>query len=172
MVGEGKVLAGNSSCASFPVLMGWFLGMRQRKSQAEGQAHSRRCVTRDTGWDVRWRSRSAPAPLFRAHPGLGWILRLASSVRAGRQGLRAAGGQTDRHPGCTVARFLARAAAGLGSRPGRRGRGGRTRRDGMGCDERRAVHCGNPGAAATGSSSLRCGAGRRGRARCARAGSE
>lgn len=42
----------------------------------------------------------------------------------------------------------------------------------MGCDERRAVHCGNPGAAATGSSSLGSGAGRRGRARGARAGSE
>lgn len=42
----------------------------------------------------------------------------------------------------------------------------------MGCDERGAVHCGNPGAAATGSSSLGSGAGRRGRARGARAGSE
>lgn len=42
----------------------------------------------------------------------------------------------------------------------------------MGCDERRAVHYGNPGAAATGSSSLGSGAGRRGRARGARAGSE
>lgn len=34
------------------------------------------------------------------------------------------------------------------------GRGGRTREAGKGCDERRAVHCGNPGAAASGSSSL------------------
>lgn len=38
--------------------------------------------------------------------------------------------------------------------PGSAGRGGRTREAGKGCDERRAVHCGNPGAAASGSSSL------------------
>lgn len=38
--------------------------------------------------------------------------------------------------------------------PSGAGRGGRTREAGKGCDERRAVHCGNPGAAASGSSSL------------------
>lgn len=27
LVGEGKVLAGNSSCASLPGLIGWLLGM-------------------------------------------------------------------------------------------------------------------------------------------------
>lgn len=38
--------------------------------------------------------------------------------------------------------------------PSGAGRGGRTREAEKGCDERRAVHCGNPGAAASGSSSL------------------
>lgn len=49
--------------------------------------------------------------------------------------------------GRAQARVKAGAASGAG-------RGGRTREAGKGCDERRAVHCGNPGAAASGSSSL------------------
>lgn len=61
-------------------------------------------------------------------------------------------------PGCNRGwrRWRPRPGAGRGQGQGAewRGRGGRTREAGKGCDERRAVHCGNPGAAASGSSSL------------------
>lgn len=137
---------------------------RQRKSHAEGREHSRRSISA-TG-DARAGTCAGEALL----PGHLCSVDLRPASSLGARCLRA-GGRTP-GPRCRARRDGARGAAGLGSRPGRRGRGGRTRADGMGCDERRAVHCGNPGAAATGSSSLGSGAGRRGRARGVRAGSE
>lgn len=113
-----------------------------------------------------------PGPTLSKDLARGGTLRPVPSVRAGcpraeRQALGppCSHGRTDRRPGGGARRASARAAAGLGGKAGAlwwRGGGGRTRGDGMGCDERRAVHCGNPGAAATGSSSLGSGAGRRG----------
>lgn len=135
------MLTGKSNCASLLGLKGRPLGIRQRKSRAEGEAHSRRLlsVTGDTGWDTRWRSTSAGGPtlskdLAQVAPRAGGgpcVQRpggLPDARASGRHADRRAGGGARRAP-------RARAAAGWGQGRGapvaREGRPDARGRDGM-----------------------------------------
>lgn len=139
MLGEGTVFAGNSSCASLPGLIGWLLGTRQRKSHAEGQAHSRWSISvaRDTQADTRAECCSARAPLFRARRGLGGRCIRRPASGPGDGGPRT--GPMQPADGPTNVQVVVRSAAGLGSRPGRRGRV--DRRGGTGWDVTSGALC-------------------------------
>lgn len=133
-----KKIPGHSNCSTLPLCGRGYWG--QGDTRHTVGAHSRRLQSRAT---YRHLSEAGPLQLPRADRCLG----AGGGGGAEHQGL----GTTE--AGVVGVRGPRQAGVKAGA-PSGAGRGGRTREAGKGCDERRAVHCGNPGAAASGSSSL------------------